>query len=96
MNVFSDLQRFAVRKQGRPSGKISGCLTTRIVDYIRANPGHTAWLISQGVQDKNLPVLQALYRLDNRRTIYSKVLPAKPGTTAERTALYVKHYWVSE
>jgi predicted transcriptional regulator len=95
MNVFADLQRGALGSGvKRPS--VKGVLTKRIVAYIKENPGHTAWLIRQGVDAGSTPVLQALYRLDNRGTIFSKVLPARPGTTAERTALYVKHYWSVE
>lgn len=96
MNVFIDLQRFAIYKAVRPSGKASGRLTTRIVEYIADNPGQTAWQIRQGVDAGKSQVLEALYRLDRNGAISSRVLPAKPNTTSERTALHVKHYWIEE
>lgn len=102
MDVFSSLGSFSVTTQEKPSGTSRArpaaadprYLTTRIAEYVAANPGCTAYQIEMALHSPQKSVHMTLGHLRKQKVLRCRKMLAKPGTHALRDFVY--HYWRME
>ena len=100
MDVFNSLGNFAIaatseKRKGpsraRPAAADHRYMTTRIANYVAANPGCTAYQIARDLNAAEKSVHMTLSHLSKKGVLRYRKMLAKPGTHARRDFVY--HYW---